>query len=233
MNNTNVSPIDIVNASISAYNPFINAGIVKEQDVWGKGFPDVPTLNAHASDTVFQAIELVRSSQSSQEKVTSIAITAQQGVGKTHILSRIRHQLPTENEMNVITPETLQKLVELQNTYKNSINLLELKERLQQSPFGLADDKVNSYINKIEKEVELRSHIIQFVKEYSENTGTECTSVDSLHGFIAGKSLKIQTKELHEILIELSSPLTGYLGRIKGDDWKRDRFYFLRNLPIN
>ncbi|WP_313931710.1 P-loop NTPase fold protein [Nostoc punctiforme] len=66
---------------------------MKEQDVWGKGFPDVPTLNAHASDAVFQAIDLVRTSQSTQEKVTSIAITAQQGVGKTHILSRIRHQL--------------------------------------------------------------------------------------------------------------------------------------------
>ncbi|WP_256973333.1 P-loop NTPase fold protein [Nostoc sp. T09] len=35
----------------------------------------------------------MRNSQSTQEKVTSIAITAQQGVGKTHILSRIRHQL--------------------------------------------------------------------------------------------------------------------------------------------
>lgn len=32
----------------------------------------------------------------------------------------------TENYMNVITPETLQKLVELQASYKNSINLLEL-----------------------------------------------------------------------------------------------------------
>ena len=49
----------------------------------------------------------------------------------------------TENHMNVISPETLQKLVELQANYKNSINLLELKECLQQAPFGLADDKVN------------------------------------------------------------------------------------------
>ncbi|WP_339373760.1 P-loop NTPase fold protein [Anabaena sp. 4-3] len=35
----------------------------------------------------------MRTSQSSHDKVTSIAITAQQGVGKTHLLSRIRHQL--------------------------------------------------------------------------------------------------------------------------------------------
>jgi hypothetical protein len=38
---------------------------------------------------------------------------------------------------------------------------------------------------------------------------------------------------MHEILIELSSPLTGYLGRKKGSDWKSDRFYFIRNLPTS
>jgi hypothetical protein len=93
MDSSAISPTEALNAAIRSHNPFINAGIVKEQDVWGKGFPDVPTLNAHASNAVFQAIDLVRTSQSTQEKVTSIAITAQQGVGKTHILSRIRHQL--------------------------------------------------------------------------------------------------------------------------------------------
>lgn len=93
MTNTPFSPIEAVNTAINNHNPFTNAGIVKEQDVWGKGVPDVPTLNAHASNKVFQAIEFVKKSQSSQDKVTSIAITAQQGVGKTHLLSRIRHEL--------------------------------------------------------------------------------------------------------------------------------------------
>ncbi|MCC5629927.1 ATP-binding protein [Nostoc sphaeroides CHAB 2801] len=93
MTNTFVSSIEAVNAAIQNHNPFTNDGIVKEQDVWGKGFPDVATLNAHASNKVFEAIEFVRTSQSSQDKVTSIAITAQKGVGKTHILSRIRHHL--------------------------------------------------------------------------------------------------------------------------------------------
>ncbi|BAY44878.1 hypothetical protein SAMD00079811_24800 [Scytonema sp. HK-05] len=96
MENPPISPIEDINSAIQTHNPFSNAGIVKEQDIWGKGFPDVPTLNAYASDTVFQAIELVRNSQSSQDKVTSIAITAQYGVGKTHLLSRIRHRLERE-----------------------------------------------------------------------------------------------------------------------------------------
>ncbi|MEH2307828.1 P-loop NTPase fold protein [Nostoc sp.] len=96
MTNNPTSPIEAVNAAIQNHNPFINAGIVKEQDIWRKKSPDLPTLNAHASDAVFRAIELVRTSQSSQDKVTSIAITAQQGVGKTHLLSRIRHHLEKE-----------------------------------------------------------------------------------------------------------------------------------------
>ncbi|NMG07649.1 P-loop NTPase fold protein [Brasilonema sp. UFV-L1] len=96
MENPSVSPTESLNAAIQSHNPFTNAGIVQEQDVWGRKFTDVPTLNAHASNAVFQAIQLVRSSQSSQDKVTSIAITAQQGVGKTHLLSRIRHRLKRE-----------------------------------------------------------------------------------------------------------------------------------------
>ncbi|KAB8319114.1 hypothetical protein SD81_009355 [Tolypothrix campylonemoides VB511288] len=96
MENSLVSPTQALNAAIQSQNPFINAGIVKEPDFWRKKFTDVPTLNAHASDAVFQAIDLVRSSQSTQDKVTSIAITAQPGVGKTHLLSRIRHRLERE-----------------------------------------------------------------------------------------------------------------------------------------
>jgi hypothetical protein len=93
MNNIEVSPIEALHAAIQNHNPFSKAGIVKEQDIWGKGFPDIPTLNAHASDAIFQAVEKVQTSQSSQEKVTSLVLTAQQGVGKSHILSRIRRRL--------------------------------------------------------------------------------------------------------------------------------------------
>ncbi|MEH2362517.1 DUF1802 family protein [Nostoc sp.] len=141
----------------------------------------------------------------------------------------------TENQMNVISPETLQKLVELQAHHKNSINLLELKEYLQQAPFGLAEDKVNIYIEKVEQSIKLRSHIIQLVKNYLQNSGAESAGVDALHGAYFGSHppQPLKTAEMHEILIELSSPLTGYLGRIKGSNWNSDRFYFLRDLLVN
>ncbi|WGV25765.1 DUF1802 family protein [Halotia branconii] len=141
----------------------------------------------------------------------------------------------TENQMNVISPETLQKLVELQAHYKNSINLLEMKEYLQQAPFGSAEDKLNTYIDKVEQSIKLRSHIIQLVKKHLEKTGDIDVGVDALHVVYIydNPPQSLKTAEMHEILIELSSPLTGYLGRKKGGDWKSDRFYFLRNLLIS
>ncbi len=138
------------------------------------------------------------------------------------------------NHMNVITPETLEKLVELQSNYQGCVNLLELKDCLQQEPFGLADDKVNSYINKIEQDIQLRSHLVQLVKDFLQNTKMDSMGVEALHGAyysVPQPPQPLQTKKMYEILIELSSPLTGYLGRIKGADWKSDKFCFLRDLP--
>ncbi|MBN3908670.1 MAG: DUF1802 family protein [Nostoc sp. NMS1] len=148
------------------------------------------------------------------------------------------------NQMNVIRPETLQKLVELQAHYKNSINLLELKEYLQQAPFGLAEDKINTYIDKVEQSIRLRSQVLTAVKELSEQdnetskmTHQSVTVTEIRVHYNATHNPKLNPmlndEVVHDLLIELSSPLTGYLGRIKSSDWKSDRFYFLRDLPIN
>ncbi|MFN6366124.1 MAG: DUF1802 domain-containing protein, partial [Aphanizomenon sp.] len=130
---------------------------------------------------------------------------------------------------------TLQKLVELKAKYPGAINLLELKQYLEP---GQIDDKINEYIAKIEKEIKLRSHIIQLVKRHLEKTGATGAK-DAQVGDLCIAYLydhppqNLKHRELYDILIELSSPLTGYLGRIKEDDWKKDRFYYLRDLPIN
>ena len=134
--------------------------------------------------------------------------------------------------MAIINPETLEKLVKLQSNYRNSVDLFKLKEYLKP---GQSDEEVKKYIDKVYTEINLRSHIIQLVKNYLENSGIESAGVEALHGAYFGSRppQPITTAEMHEILIELSSPLTGYLGRIKSSDWKSDRFYFLRDLPIN
>ncbi len=93
MDNLPVSAIEDINAAIQADNPFKYAGIFKEQNVWGKGFPDLTSLNQKVSDTILQALEKVKTSEKSHEKVASLAIVSDPGVGKTHLLSRIRHHL--------------------------------------------------------------------------------------------------------------------------------------------
>jgi hypothetical protein len=92
MTSSSSSSADLDNL-IKSQNPFDRPLVVRSQDVWGKGFPDVPSLNAHASDAVFEAIEKVRIGQ---RQVIGITITAEKGLGKSHIISRIRHRLQAE-----------------------------------------------------------------------------------------------------------------------------------------
>jgi hypothetical protein len=134
-------------------------------------------------------------------------------------------------KVSIINAMTLQKLVELKAKYPGAINLVELQKYLEP---GQIEYKIDEYIDKTEKEINLRSHIVQLVKNYLQNSGIEFTGVEALHGAYFGSNppQSIKTEEMHEILIELSSPLTGYLGRIKGSDWRSDRFYFLRDLLI-
>lgn len=151
-------------------------------------------------------------------------------------LNRHAKQTAIGNHMNVIRPETLQKLVELKSKQPGSIDLLQLKPCLEQQPFGEeADAKVNHYIDDVREKLKVRSHVLSILKKYLETTGSEQASVDALSGAysMSNPPKQLSREELHEILVELSSPLTGYAGRIKGDNLWRDRFYFLRDLLLD
>ena len=134
--------------------------------------------------------------------------------------------------MAIMNPETLEKLVKLHSKYPNSVDLFKLKEYLKP---GKSDDEVAKYIEKVEQEIKLRSHVLSILKKYLETTGSERASVDALSGAysMSNPPKQLSREELHEILVELSSPLTGYAGRIKGESLGGDRFYFLRDLPID
>ena len=151
-------------------------------------------------------------------------------------LTNPANQAAIQSKMNVIRPETLQRLVELKAKHPGSVNLLELKPCLEQKPFGEeADAKVNRYIDGVREKLKLRSHVLSILKKYLETTGSERASVDALSGAysMSNPPKQLSREELHEILVELSSPLTGYAGRIKGDSLGRDRFYFLRDLRLD
>jgi hypothetical protein len=79
---------------IKNHNPFAGHIVVRPQQIWGKSFPDVPSINAHASNAVFEAVAKI---QKGQRETVGITITAEKGLGKSHIISRIRHQLQTED----------------------------------------------------------------------------------------------------------------------------------------
>ncbi|MEH1875023.1 DUF1802 family protein [Nostoc sp.] len=141
------------------------------------------------------------------------------------------------SKISIINVMTLQKLVEFKAKYPGAINLVELKQYLE---FGQIDYKIDEYIDKAERQIKLRSQIITAVKELSEqdNETLKATHYSftvteiRVHYNVTHKP-KLIDEAVHDLLIELSSPLTGYLGRIKGNDWNSDRFYFLRDLPTN
>ncbi len=85
-------------AALQANNPFERPPVVKEQNVWGESFPDIASLNAEASDSVFNALKKLRSADSSLDKVMSVVLTSDRGVGKSHVIKRIRKRLQATGE---------------------------------------------------------------------------------------------------------------------------------------
>jgi KAP family P-loop domain len=82
--------MDDLNRLIESYNPFDRSLVVRTHDVWEPSFPDVPSINSHISDSVLQGIDQI---QSGQRSVLGITIKAEKGLGKTHLISRLRRDL--------------------------------------------------------------------------------------------------------------------------------------------
>ena len=145
-------------------------------------------------------------------------------------------QVAKGNKMNVMRPKTLQRLTELKARHPGAVDLLKLKTCLQSAPHGeAADDKVNQFVDETFQQLRLRSALIQSVKEYLESTGQEEIGLDTVCGAYSMCShLNLPTLsvgEVHDLLMELSSPVAGYLGRKKAADG-RDVFYFLKDLFV-
>jgi hypothetical protein len=92
MNDSHSSIADL-NKAIASQNPFDRSLIVRSNDIWKPSFPDVPSINAHASDAVFQAIEQI---SARYRTVIGITIKAEKGLGKSHLMSRIRRRILDE-----------------------------------------------------------------------------------------------------------------------------------------
>lgn len=138
-----------------------------------------------------------------------------------------------EWKVSIINAMTLQKLVELKAKYPGAVNLVELKPYLEMG--RQIDDRINDYIQKVEREIRLRSQIVQAVKQLcSDSDFTTVVEIKvQYNATFAATDSKLTNESVKDLTIELSSPLTGYLGRIKGDNGQSDRFYFLRDLSLD
>lgn len=85
-------------SALNANNPFERPPVVREQNIWGDSFPDIPSLNAKASDNLFDAASQVRAADSELEKITSLIFLSDRGVGKSHVIKRIRRRIQATSE---------------------------------------------------------------------------------------------------------------------------------------
>ena len=131
--------------------------------------------------------------------------------------------------MAILNPAMLEKLVKLHHNYP--IDLFKLRDYLVD---GRADDEVQRFIDQTRQSVKLRSQIIQLVKSFLESSYDDSADISQIHAIYtySNPPQPLKREEMQEILIELSSPLLGYLGRKKGNDGS-DRFYFLRDLVVD
>ena len=152
---------------------------------------------------------------------------------KQLVESAIASKVAGSIKISIIKATTLQKLVELKAKYDGAIDLFEFKKCLQG---GQIDEEIDKYIQEVEDKIKLRSKIVEVVKELiidpdSEKPTAQDVKVHSNATFARNYNPKLGDRLVYEILIELSSPLAGYLARVKGDGEKGDRFYYLRDLP--
>lgn len=134
--------------------------------------------------------------------------------------------------ISIINPMTLEKLVKLQAQYPGCVNLIELKDYLKA---GQMDDQIDKYIETVIKGLKLRSQIIKAIKELNTHNSSNlnlptqnCSVVEVRVQHNAKYEPKLNDNAVRDLLIELSSPLTGYLGRTQDD-----QFYFLRELIVH
>lgn len=104
---------------IQQHNPFAGHTVVRNSQVWNKNLPDAPSINAHVSDTVFEAIHKIN--QNSMQTV-GITVVGERGLGKTQVISRIRHQFKqTDQILFIYMGEYGEKLSKIKSKFLETL----------------------------------------------------------------------------------------------------------------
>jgi hypothetical protein len=137
-------------------------------------------------------------------------------------------------KVSIISANALQKLVELKALYPGTFQLGELKNYFKP---GFIDEQIDRFIDeKIVAKLAIYNQITTLLQSTSVSTPEQAIGFNQLvQNFrIAHPNLvSVTDRQLYEMMLELASPLVGYLGRIKGQLWDQDRFYLLRELQIS
>lgn len=93
MSSTHTAEAEILK-TLQELNPFMGRTVMKSHHIWDEQFLDITSINAHVSEQIFDSIKLAKENNAT----LGIAVVAPKGTGKTHVLSRIRHQLKMNNQ---------------------------------------------------------------------------------------------------------------------------------------
>ncbi|MBD2361958.1 hypothetical protein H6G36_12310 [Anabaena minutissima FACHB-250] len=113
-----IATTSTIDELIRNHNPFAGHIVVRPQQIWGKSYPDVPSINAHASKAVFDAVEKIRNGK---RETVGITITAEKGLGKSHIISRIRHHLQSQDNTLFIYMSKYDNLNQIKYQFQQTV----------------------------------------------------------------------------------------------------------------
>ncbi|CAD5980256.1 hypothetical protein [Planktothrix agardhii] len=114
-----VSEFSNIDDLIQQHNPFAGHTVVRNSQVWNKSLPDAPSINAHVSDTVFEAISKIN--QDSMQTV-GITVVGERGLGKTQVISRIRHHFKqTDQVLFIYMGEYGEKLSKIKSKFLETL----------------------------------------------------------------------------------------------------------------
>lgn len=113
-----IATTSTIDELIRNHNPFAGHIVVRPQQIWGKSYPDVPSINTHASQAVFDAVEKIRNGK---RETVGITITAEKGLGKSHIISRIRHYLQSQDNTLFIYMSKYDNLNQIKYQFQQTV----------------------------------------------------------------------------------------------------------------
>jgi hypothetical protein len=117
---TITSLIEDIDTVIQAENPFDRPRFLKQEDIWSSPFPDVPEINRQASDKIFALIEKVTISKKSTK---GLFISAERGLGKSHLISRVQKRIQEDGSAILIYMNECSNLDKVNQEFLHSLAL--------------------------------------------------------------------------------------------------------------